>query len=143
MTPENNETQQQHGQQAPSGLGTLLGLNNQHHQEQRGFMCTERQQLLFEHVPRRRTLKESQELEASIRAAARNVGLTLVVGEIRSTRGITLALHWQFFDSSGKHVLDYWPSTAKWRRPDTAESGTEPDPRVILEQAKLFGTQTE
>jgi hypothetical protein len=56
---------------------------------------------------------EAAAVEAGVRAAAAEDGITLRVKQMVS--GPTASLHWMFDDESGRRLLDYWPGNGTTR----------------------------
>jgi hypothetical protein len=83
-------------------------------------------------------------LEGDVRDAAAGASLLLKVSVMTSGRSgcERETPHWQFNDSEGVRVLDYWPGNGTWRDPETGRKGKASDPWEALEVAKRLAVDT-
>lgn len=83
-------------------------------------------------------------LEGDVRDAAAEASLLLNVSVITSggSGRERETPHWQFNDSEGVRVLDYWPGNGTWRHPGTNRKGKASDPWEALEVAKRLAVDS-
>jgi hypothetical protein len=80
-------------------------------------------------------------LEGDVRDAAAGASLLLKVSVMTCGKH-SETYHWQFNDSEGVRVLDYWPGNGTWRDPETGRKGKASDPWEALEVAKRLAADS-